>query len=200
MSMKIAMFGGSFDPIHNGHISLAHAFVRMLGLDRVLIIPTYIPPHKQKYSSVTPQQKLDMCRLAFENESMFEVSDIEIRRKGASYTCTTLETLSEKYSDDELFLITGADMFLTIHEWKHPEIIFRLATICGVPRNGDDIASLEKQAQYLHTLGAKTEILDAGIMTVSSTDIRNKVKNGEDFSTLVPQAVEKYIKENGLYL
>lgn len=194
------MFGGSFNPIHNGHIQLAQAFVKKLCLDRVLIIPTYIPPHKQKDNSVTPNQKLEMCRLAFEEMPLFEVSNIEIRRKGASYTYMTLQELSEKYKGDELFLITGADMFLTIHEWKHPEIIFSLATVCGVPRNDEDIGSLKKQQEHLSTLGAKTEILDANVMTVSSTDIRNKVKNGEDISTLVPRAVENYIKENGLYL
>lgn len=194
------MFGGSFNPIHNGHIQLAQAFVKKLCLDRVLIIPTYIPPHKQKDNSVTPNQKLEMCRLAFEEMPLFEVSNIEIRRKGASYTYLTLQELSEKYKGDELFLITGADMFLTIHEWKHPELIFSLATICGVPRNDEDIRSLQKQQEYLGTLGAKTEILDANVMTVSSTDIRSKVKNGEDISALVPRAVESYIKENGLYL
>lgn len=194
------MFGGSFNPIHNGHIQLAQAFVKKLCLDRVLIIPTYIPPHKQKDNSVTPNQKLEMCRLAFEEMPLFEVSNIEIRRKGASYTYMTLQELSEKYKGDELFLITGADMFLTIHEWKHPEIIFSLATVCGVPRNDEDIGSLKKQQEHLSTLGAKTEILDANVMTVSSTDIRNKVKNGEDISTLVPRSVENYIKENGLYL
>ncbi|MBQ8134069.1 MAG: nicotinate (nicotinamide) nucleotide adenylyltransferase [Clostridia bacterium] len=198
--MKTAMFGGSFNPIHNGHIQLAQAFVKKLCLDRVLIIPTYIPPHKQKDNSVTPNQKLEMCRLAFEEMPLFEVSNIEIRRKGASYTYMTLQELSEKYKGDELFLITGADMFLTIHEWKHPEIIFSLATVCGVPRNDEDIGSLKKQQEHLSTLGAKTEILDANVMTVSSTDIRNKVKNGEDISTLVPRSVENYIKENGLYL
>ena len=198
--MKVAMFGGSFDPIHNGHIQLAKAFVRKLGLDKVLIVPTYIPPHKQKKTSVTPGQKLDMCRLAFEDMPHFEVSDIEIRRKGASYTYMTLEELSEIYKGDELYLITGADMFMTIHEWREPQIIFRHATVCGVPRNDEDIKALERQQEYLSSLGAKTEILDAGVMAVSSTDIRNRIKNGEDISGLVPKAVEDYIRKNNLYL
>ena len=138
--MKIAMFGGSFDPIHNGHVSLAHAFVDTLCLEKVLIIPTHYPPHKQKKTTVTPQQRLDMCRLAFEGEELFEVSDIEIKREGKSYTYMTLEELSIIYPDDELYLITGADMFMTIDQWKEPEIIFRHAVICGVPRDDDDIS------------------------------------------------------------
>lgn len=197
--MKIAMFGGSFNPIHTGHIQLAQAFVKRLGLDKVLVIPTFIPPHKQCDDSVSPYDRLEMCRTAVENLPFAEVSDIEIKRGGASYTYLTLLELSEKYKDDELFLITGADMFMSIHTWKHPEIIFSLSTICGVPRNDDDIKNLQKQAEYLKTLGAKTEILDVSLMTVSSTEIRNKIKSGEDISLLVPYEVENYITENKLY-
>ena len=197
--MKTAMFGGSFDPIHSGHVSLAHAFTGKLGLDRVLIVPTFIPPHKIKKTSVTPEQRLEMCRLAFAGEEGYEVSDIEIRRQGASYTYMTLGQLAGLYPEDELYLITGADMFMTIHQWKNPEIIFRLATVCGVPRNDDDIADLERQAEFLHTLGARTEILDAGVMTVSSTEIRERIARGQDIGSLVPPAVEDYIHQNKLY-
>ena len=197
--MKIAMFGGSFNPIHTGHVMLVKAFAKELSLDRVLIIPTYIPPHKQIYNAVLPKQKLEMCRLAFKDINFAEISDIEIKRQGASYTYMTLEELKETYPDDELFLITGADMFMTIHEWKHPEIIFKLATICGVPRNNNDISDLKKQAEYLHTLGAKTYILNAGIMNVSSTDVRNNIALGKSISGMVAPEVEKYILENGLY-
>lgn len=197
--MRIAMFGGSFNPVHNGHIQLAGAFVQKLKLDKVLMIPTYLPPHKMTDSQVSPEDRLMMCRLACENLDFVEVSDIEIKRQGASYTYLTLQELSEKYQNQELFLITGADMFLTIHQWKHPEIIFELACICGVPRNQDDISGLEKQAEYLKTLGAKTEILDAGVMTVSSTQIRNAVKKKEDISKLVPKKVEEYIFQKKLY-
>ena len=197
--MKTAMFGGSFDPIHNGHVSLAKAFVETLGLERVLIIPTFYPPHKQKKTAVTSEQRLEMCRLAFEGEELFEVSDIEIRREGKSYTYMTLEELSELYPDDELYLITGADMFMTIDEWKNPEIIFSHAVICGVPRNDDDISDLREKAKKLSAMGARTEILDPGIMTVSSTEIRRRVSDGESISGLVPPLVEDYIIKNGLY-
>lgn len=197
--MKTAMFGGSFDPIHNGHVSLAKAFVETLGLERVLIIPTFYPPHKQKKTTVTSEQRLEMCRLAFEGEELFEVSDIEIRREGKSYTYMTLEELSELYPDDELYLITGADMFMTIDEWKNPEIIFSHAVICGVPRNDDDISDLREKAKKLSAMGARTEILDPGIMTVSSTEIRRRVSDGESISGLVPPLVEDYIIKNGLY-
>lgn len=199
--MRIGLFGGSFNPIHNGHIELAKAFYKELGLDRLLIMPSYIAPHKfTDNSAVFPDQRFEMCCLAAGGIDGFEVSNIEIKRHGASYTYLTLKELHSLYPDDELYLITGADMFMTVHEWKKPQVIFELAVICGVPRNSDDITALEKQAEYLGTLGAKTHILDAKIMTVSSTEIRNKVKAGEDISDLVAPAVKKYIKNHSLYL
>lgn len=197
--MRTAMFGGSFNPIHNGHIQLAKAFIPRLGLDRVLIVPTFIPPHKQAKDMADGNQRLEMCRIAFEGVGGIEVSDIELRRGGASYTYLTLEELHALYPEDELFLITGADMFLTIETWRHPEMIFSLATVCGVPRNDDSIDELAEHEELLRSLGAKTEILDAGVMTVSSTQVRNAVKNGEDISSFVPAGVAEYIRTNRLY-
>ena len=197
--MKIAMFGGSFNPIHNGHIMLANAFQKELSLDKVLIIPTYIPPHKQRDYSVSPQQKLEMCRLAVKDMPFAEVCDIEIKRQGASYTYMTLQELKKIYPHDELYLITGADMFMTIHQWKNPEIIFNLAVICGVPRNDDDISHLQKQADFLHSLGAKTKILDVNIITLSSTQIRKNVSQGKSISEMVIPDIENYIMQNNLY-
>ncbi len=194
------MFGGSFNPIHIGHIQLAQAFVKCLDLDKVLVVPSFIPPHKKCDYSVSPSDRLEMCHLAINDLPFAEVSDIEIKRGGASYTYLTLKELSEKYKGSSLFLITGADMFMSIHRWKNPEIIFSLSTICGVPRNGDNIKSLEKQAEYLKTIGAKTKILDISLMTISSTEIRNRVKNGGNISGLVTPEVERYIKINRLYL
>lgn len=198
--MKTAIFGGSFNPVHNGHIQLVNALTDNSELDRVIIIPAYVSPFKKEDNSVTPMQRYEMCKLAFEGNEKAKISDIEIKRKGASYTYMTLEELSEKYSGDELFLIMGADMFMSVHTWKHPEIIFRIATICGIPRGGEDISSLEKQALYLEKLGARTKIFDISILTVSSTEIRNKVQNGESILGLVPKAVENYISKNRLYV
>ena len=141
-----------------------------------------------------------MCRLAVKDMPFAEVSDIEIKRQGASYTYMTLQELRKIYPHDELYLITGADMFMTIHQWKNPEIIFALATICGVPRNDDDISDLEKQAEFLHTLGAKTKILNVNIMTVSSTQIRKNISHEKKIFGLVPPSVEDYILKNGLYI
>lgn len=198
--MKTGVFGGSFNPIHNGHIELAKIFYKELELDRLLIVPSYIAPHKFVDKAIFPDQRFEMCALAAKDIEGFEVSNIEIKRHGASYTYLTLKELHSIYPDDELYLITGADMFMTIHQWKKPEVIFQLATVCGVPRNDDDIAALNKQAEYLASLNARTRILDAAVMTVSSTEIRQKVKAGEDISDLVDPDVKKYIKDHHLYL
>ncbi len=197
--MKTAMFGGSFNPIHNGHIQLAKAVRKQLGLDRVLIVPAFQPPHKEKSGMASGEARLAMCRLAFEGDPAFEVSDMEIRRQGASYTYLTLEELHAQNPDDELYLLMGADMFMTVHEWKHPEIIFSLAVVCGIPRNSDNAAVLAKQAQLLSTLGAHTRIPDTPVMTVSSTRIRAACAAGEDISALVPPSVHAYIREHQLY-
>lgn len=197
--MRTAMFGGSFNPVHSGHVALAKAFSKQLEIDRLLVIPTFLPPHKQYDASVTPQTRLEMCRLAFADEPNVEVSDIEIKRGGASYTYLTLQALREKYPDDELFLMMGADMFLSVQNWKNPEIIFSLATVCGVPRNQSRIEELTSHAEYLHTLGAKTEVLDTNVITVSSTMLREKLYKNEDTEGLLPKAVADYIKMHNLY-
>ena len=198
--MKTGMFGGSFNPIHNGHTELAKALFRELELDRLLIMPSYIPPHKFVDSAAFPDQRFEMCCLAAKDIEGFEVSNLEIKRQGASYTFLTLHELHSIYPDDELYLLMGADMFMTLQKWKNPEIIFSLATMCAVPRYDDDISRLEQQARSLQEMGAKTRVLDARVMTVSSTQIRKMVRAGEDISGLVAPAVQKYIKEHYLYL
>ncbi len=198
--MKTGMFGGSFNPIHNGHTELAKALFRELELDRLLIMPSYIPPHKFVDSAAFPDQRFEMCCLAAKDIEGFEVSNLEIKRQGASYTYLTLHELHSIYPDDELYLLMGADMFMTLQKWKNPEIIFSLATMCAVPRYDDDISRLEQQARFLQEMGAKTRVLDARVMTVSSTQIRKMVRAGEDISGLVAPAVQKYIKEHYLYL
>ena len=157
---KIAMFGGSFNPIHNAHINLATAFIKKLKLDKLLLIPTAEPPHKSDSEMVSAEHRLNMCRLASEDIKKIEVSDIEIKREGKSYTVDTLKQLREMYPESELYLITGADMFMTLDEWKNPEEIFSLAAICTVPRNDDDIKNLEEKEKKYREMGAQTVILD----------------------------------------
>ncbi len=197
--MKTAVFGGSFDPIHNGHIELLRVCIRALQPDRTLVIPAAVSPFKLDRSGTSAAHRLEMCRLAFEYDESITVSDIEIKREGPSYTFLTLRELKAQDPEGTIFLITGADSFLTIQDWKNPEEIFRSAVIAAVPRNSDDIGVLEEHAAKLKALGAETLVLDAHVMTVSSTQVRDCVKNGEDISGLVPDRVRDYIILHGLY-
>lgn len=197
--MNIALFGGSFDPIHNGHVQLSQVFRDKLSLDKTIIMPAAVSPFKQDKKAASGEHRYNMCRLAFEDRSDTEVSDLELMRQGTSYTYMTLQQLAQQYPTDRLYLVTGADMFLSVDRWKNPDIIFKTAVICGIPRNSDNIPSLEAQAEKLKALGAETVILDAHVMTVSSTEVRRRIACGEDISDLVPEKVAGYIYENGLY-
>ncbi len=196
---KIAVFGGTFNPIHNGHMHLAKRFAKMIGAQRVLLIPTYQPPHKHAPNLAPGRDRLAMCRLACEG-NIFEVSDIELKRRGRSYTADTLRELKKRNPDSELYLITGEDMFLTLKQWYEAETIFRLAVLCAAPRSGDGLRSLLDYAEILEREGAKTFIRNIEYLPISSTMVRNAVRDGKSISELVPPKVADYIAENKLYL
>lgn len=194
------MFGGTFNPIHNGHIQLALCSARQLHLDKVLLIPTHTPPHKQYQEETTAWQRWEMCRLAVRGYENLEASDIEIKRPGASYTVDTLRELKQDFPDAQLYLITGADMFLTVQNWRCAADIFSMAVVCGVPRDQENEKILEKQEEVLHRdFGAKTVLLEMPPVPISSTEIRQRIKNGQPIGQWVPKSVERYIRENHLY-
>ncbi len=197
---RVAVFGGSFNPIHNAHTSTASAFVKKLKLDKLIFIPSAQPVHKSGEEYVSAEHRLNMCRLAAQSVKKSEVSDMEITRGGASYTVDTLAQLRGTYPDSELFLITGADMFMTIHEWKNPREIFSLACICTAPRGEYDLNALQEQEKRLNAMGARTYILDAEKMDVSSSKVRELVYNDGDISALVDANVERYIYSNYLFM
>lgn len=196
---RLAMFGGTFNPIHNGHVRMALDFAGQLALDRVLLIPTNIPPHKAYREEVTGQDRLAMCRLAAEGHPELEVCGLELEREGPSYTVDTLRALHRREPDAEWYLITGADMFLTLLDWKEPDEIFRLATVCAVPREKSDIFVLQTHANALKCRKASTRLLDLPRMPVSSTQIRERLRAGESITGLVPRPVEQYILQHNLY-
>ena len=142
-----------------------------------------------------------MCKLCIDNIPKAEISDIEIKRGGKSYTYETLQELHSIYTTDDIFLIMGADMFLSIETWKNPEIIFKLATICGVPRKGvGGRQELIDREPFLKSIGAETQVLNLTLPEVSSSEIRKAIENGKSIDKLVPKQVENYILEKGLYL
>ena len=199
--MRTAMFGGSFNPIHNGHIDIAAEVREKYSLDRVLFMVANDPPHKKIADGVKADVRYEMTRLALENHGDLEPCDLELKRQGKSYTVDTLEILHEMYPEDRIFCIVGADMLLSIDTWHNaPELLKRAEFIAvGRPDSGGEAAMNEKVKALEADYGAKVYI--SGIMgpDISSTEIRRRVCAGEDISMLVPPDVEKYILENGLY-
>lgn len=197
---RIAMFGGSFNPVHNAHILLSQRAVREIGIDKVLIVPTFFTPLKDNGAMASAEDRLNMCRLAFESVETAYVDDVEIRRGGKSYTADTLEFFHGRFEKAGLYLIVGADMFMTLQKWHKAEEIFKLAKIITVPRDENHLRQLKTQEKYLESLGADCILLKEPIMTLSSTEIRNKIRTGADITGLMPESVISYIRTNNLYV
>ena len=198
--MKTGIYGGTFNPIHNGHLHIVEEFRRGLGLDRVLLIPTRVPPHKAAPDLASAGERFAMCRLAAQGKPWLELSDIEMRREGKSYTAETLEELSALYPQDQFYLLMGEDMFLTLGRWYRPETIFSLASVCTTPRSPDGLDALRQKAlEYTGQFQARCFLEHIPYLAISSTQVRQAVARGEDVSGLVPQAVAAYMKGRGLY-
>ena len=201
--MKIGVYGGSFNPPHLGHVRAAQACKQALGLDRVLVIPASIPPHKQlTSSSASPEERLALTRLAFENLPGFEVLDLEIRREGKSYTVDTIRELKAQYEHDELFLMMGTDMFLSFQDWYSPQEIARCAQLVCFSRydaDAENRAALQKQADTLEKLyGQRPLLLTNDCFDISSTEARRLLVFGIA-EPYLPQAVLRRIEAQRLY-
>ena len=196
--MKIAMFGGSFDPVHNDHVKLCKSMLSEFSLDRVVVFPAACSPFKFNTQTAT-FHRLNMCRLAFANESKVEVSDFEILKGGKSYTVDTLKHLKEIYPDGELYLIVGADAFMTLDKWYNAPEIFQLAHILTVVRDDDTIEDLQEKAQQYKVFNPRYTLVNRAIGETSSSKIREQLKSGVFSDIDLPTSVFNYIKDNGLY-
>ena len=197
---KLGIYGGAFNPPHIGHIRAAELFVSQMNLDKLLIVPTLISPHKENSSALTPSERMKMCELAFSHISCAQISDIEVRRGGKSYTYLTLEEL--KNDSTELYMLCGTDMFLTLDEWRYPEKIFSLATVCYIRRETDDDLSAiieQRVAYYQEKYGARIEKISAPVTKIASSEIRRSIGNGTDVSEYMTKSVVDYVIDNGLY-
>ena len=198
--MKTGVFGGTFNPVHKGHIMLAEYCMDSVGLDRIIMIPTAVPPHKISNNLASENDRLNMCKLACRGKENFFVSDIEIKRHGKSYTYETLTQLKEIYPDDHLYTIMGADMFLTLDRWKNPKIIFEKSSIITIPRDEENKHELENfYNKVLKAMGASSVILPNPVMSVSSTFIRENLDNFNLISDMLDKGVYDYIIKNNLY-
>lgn len=197
---RIGIYGGTFNPPHIGHVGAAKEAVGILGLDKLLVIPDRIAPHKELPSdSPTPEQRLGMMEIAMAGEEKVEVSDMELRREGKSYTYETVEALSTQYPDAELVLLMGTDMLLSFHQWRHPERILAKASL-GVFYRGDkgEVAAVEAKKAELEREGHRVYLVKNTVVDISSTDLRRMLVFG-CAKPFLPDGVLEYIQEHTLY-
>lgn len=198
--LKVGIYGGTFSPPHRAHVKAAESFFEVVKPDKLMIIPDFLPPHKEIDGFVTAEDRLLMCRLAFGHIKNSEISDMEIQRGGRSYT---YETLEELYSPDkELYFLCGTDMFLTLDSWRNPERIFELATISYVRRESDPelTVQIEKKKEfYKQKFGAKILEINTEAIELSSAQVRKELKDEKNARELLPEGVFQYISERGLY-
>lgn len=199
--IKMGIFGGAFNPIHNGHLNLAKKYLEVLNLDRIIFIPTALPPHKTDRFLASKEDRFNMLELAISDCEEFEISDIEFQRQGKSYTYDTLCLLREKYPNDDFYLIIGADQFLTFNLWYRYRDILDIASICTAAReNGNQREKIIDFSNKLDGLDKnRFHLLNSDAVEVSSSQVREKIKKGEDVSSLIPEKVYNYIVEKGLY-
>jgi len=205
---KIGVFGGTFNPIHKGHESMAEEFYNKCGLDKLLVIPSNIPPHKKNDENVTPFMRYEMCEVCFDCDKYkgynIEVSDIEIKKDGVSYTFDTVKMLREIYSGDLIYFLVGSDMFLYLEHWRNYRELLEMCvfTVAFRNRNEKEINEVIKQRDDLKNRGYTVELLDNIVFEISSTELREKIKK-RDFDYLncyLSPEVLNYIKERNMYV
>ncbi|UVT17119.1 MAG: nicotinate (nicotinamide) nucleotide adenylyltransferase [Nitrospira sp.] len=218
---RLGLFGGSFNPIHNGHLAIAHDVHDRMELSRILFIPTGDPPHKQDQSLASANVRLEMVRLATAGIPAFDVTDLELRRKGKSYSIDTVLELQEQFGPStELFFIIGLDAFLDLPMWKAPEQILKICRFVVVPRPGRSFSALAKMSLFPHLDPQMLAQLDAGAVSkvdiavpaspgvtclslpphpTSASEIRQRIRSGLPLANMLPPSVESYILHHNLY-
>ncbi len=195
---RTAVFGGSFNPIHFGHLVLADDVLEALALDRVVFVPASIPPHKSTADLAPAADRYEMVRLATAGHPRFEVSDIELRRAGPSYTVDTLAALGVPAA--ELFLIVGSETFLDLLTWREPRRIARLARLVVVPRVDSAFDPESAAAQKVaREIAQEPLVVYATSLPISASDLRRRVREGRSIAYRLPASVAAYIRTHGLY-
>jgi len=199
---RIGVFGGSFDPVHMGHLTIAQDAVEQLELDRLIFVPAAVPPHKQEKTLADGQQRFEMLQLATESNLSFEVSDMELQRGGVSYTVDTMKQIQFEHPGAELFFIVGLDSLTILHSWKNVEQLLEMCTVVPFARGGEDPAKVAEQIQLSKVW--KTRLLERMIriheVEISASEIRMRLAEGLSIRYLVPPEVEMYIAEHGIYV
>ena len=189
---RLGIFGGSFDPPHVGHLIVAQSAAEQLGLDKVIFVPAYFPPHKLGSHQSSPRDRLAMVRLAVRGNRTLAVSDLEVKRKGISFTVDTLRWFKSRFENAELFFIIGGDSLSQFSTWKDPEEILNLAQLVVYPRPLQDLADIPVSLP-------RAQVLQGPMIEVSSSDIRLKVSHLESIRYLATDDVVRYVKVHKLY-
>lgn len=196
----IGIMGGTFNPIHYAHLFIANEALNEFNLDEILFIPTGNPPHKNNIE-IDTQHRFEMTRLAILSNSRFSISDIEVNKSVRSYTVDTLKELKKIYNDTDFYFITGTDSILQLETWKNPAELLKLAKFISVVRpgytNDDVIYKINELQKKYH---GEISLLNSVQLQISSTKIRERVRQNKSIKYLLPEAVERYIIENNLYL
>ena len=196
--MRVGIFGGTFNPPHLAHLICGQEAYLGLGLDRVMLVPARVPPHKAVEEEPGAEHRLELCRLAVRGDERFEVSDLEMDRSGPSYTVDTLQELHSRAPDNELFLIVGGDIAAGLPEWHEPEHVLSLATLAVAKRRGTPQGKIEQALSGLRG-GDRSRFFAMPTIGLSSTMIRRRVSSGTPIDYFVPEAVSHYIHHHQLY-
>ena len=197
--MRLGLLGGTFDPVHRGHLTLARAGRDELGLDEVLFLPAGQPWRKAGRMIASNEHRLAMLERALEGEAGFQVSRLELERPGPSYTADTLEALRDDRPEDELFSLLGEDALIDLPNWARPQRILELARLAVARRADSSPEALEEVERRLPGLGGRVIWLKMPAVAVSATEIRERVRGGQPIGGLVPATVQEYIRKQGLY-
>ena len=197
---KVGIMGGTFNPIHYGHLFLAEYAYEQIGLDQILFMPSKNPPHKVKPEDITDQQRSDMISLAITDNPHFKLSSMELEREGMTYTADTLSILVKEHPNTEYYFIVGADSLFMMHNWMEPQTIFSLCTIVAASRDNVEKEKLQNQAGYLkRVFSASILLLDMPTIQIASAVIRDRIATNKSTRYYLPEAINVYIAENQLY-
>lgn len=197
---RIGIFGGTFDPIHQAHLTLGEIAYRQFGLDEIWFMPSKQPPHKLDKPVSPVEHRFAMVRLATADTPYFRCSGFELGLPGKSYTANTLTTLNQLYPNTQFYFIMGGDSLFALEEWYQPEVIMKQAVILAAVRENHDTIKMQEQIEYLaEKYEADIRLLYAPLMDVSSSDIRRLIRQGKEISDMLSESVERYIREQGLY-
>ena len=213
---RIGLLGGTFNPVHRGHLRAAEEVLRRFALDRVLFIPSYLPPHKRTRGMASPEDRFAMVELALRSHPRLLASPLEIEAEERSYSIITLNRVKAIYPDAMIFFILGVDAFLEIETWKSYREVLEQCRFIVISRPGFDLAAARgalppDYQESFQDVGAaervgadllatfRTFLLSIPALDISSTDIRRRIKNGQPIQGLVPEAVEEYIRRKSLY-